>query len=88
MCGRLEFGKINPHKGLGPDSVPCLLIEAGGFSLALLASQLAEYILEQETWPSGFKGGRLVDLFKGRNSGIMQINLRSIERDNRKPFSR
>lgn len=63
-----KFTRMNPHKGLGPDGIPASLLKAGGFALALHASQLAQRIVNEEIWPTSFKGGRLVDLFKGKGN--------------------
>ena len=57
-------------KGLGPDGIPCELLKAGGFGMALQLSRLSVRVVDDETWPTAWKGGRLVDLFKGKGCRI------------------
>ena len=53
-------------KGLEPDCIPVQLLQAGASPLAIRMSELRGRIVCAESWPPGWTGGRLVELFKGK----------------------
>jgi len=59
---------MKSNKGLGPDTIPAELLKAGGFPMSLALSGLTSRIVASEQWPINWKGGRLVELFKGKGS--------------------
>ena len=53
-------------KGTGPDGLPVELLVLGGSVLACFLSQMCCYIRDCERWPVAWKGGRQIDLYKGK----------------------
>ena len=60
------LGKVNAKKALGPDGVGADVWRAGGEILARHILRLLQGVTVSEEVPTGMKGSRAVDLYKGK----------------------
>ena len=60
--------KLPLHKGCGPDGIPADLLRLGGWKLACCISRVCAVMHLEETWPHQWRGGRQVELYKGKGS--------------------
>ena len=60
------LGKVNARKALGPDGVGADVWRAGGETLARHILRLLQEVIVSEEIPTGMKGSRAVDLYKGK----------------------
>ena len=60
------FAKLGRNKGIGPDGIPAELLQAGGAAAAVKYSELNVRIASTHTWPVAWKGGELVNVWKGK----------------------
>jgi hypothetical protein len=58
--------KLGRNRGLGLDSIPAELLQCGDMSVAVKLSELCAKIVLYDKWPYAWKGGRVVDLYKGK----------------------
>ena len=61
-----QFIMMSTGKGLGPDTISSDLLKCGGFPMSLAVSRVTDRLVSSERWPVNWKGGRLVELFKGK----------------------
>ena len=60
------IAKLGGNKGVGPDLIPAELLKAGGSAAAVRYSEVSRRIEMNASWPSQWRGGRIVDLYKGK----------------------
>ena len=78
---REALGKVNAKKALGPDGVGSDVWRAGGETLAVHILHLVRGIIVTEEVPTGMKGSRAVDLYKGKGpvDGVDSYRVLSIQ---------
>ena len=54
------------NRATGGDKVHAKLLKVGGFLLAVKLNEIQARVVDEERWPVAWKGGRLVELFKGK----------------------
>ena len=69
---------INGNKGLGKDQISATLLKAGGFTIAMHLSQFVTWAVRAERVPLPWRGGRVVNLFKGKGSSTKADNFRGL----------
>ena len=70
--------KLKRGRAAGPDTIPAELIQAGGRPLALAVLQLLEHVIDTESIPSAWKGGKLCRLYKGKGDAATCGSYRGI----------
>ena len=60
------LGHVNGAKALGPDMIDGSTLHAGGSELAQIAHELISKVVDRLELPVAWKGGRAVDLYKGK----------------------
>ena len=68
---RVAIQRLGRVKGLGLDSIPAELLHIGRFPLAVKLSELCTKIVLYDKWPYAWKGGRVVDLYKGKGDPML-----------------
>ena len=78
-CRIMKATSLLPSgKGVGPDGVPAELYRAGCEQVAIVISRICIDARDRLTWPSAFKGGRLVDLWKSKGDPSVCDNSRGL----------
>ena len=78
---QVSLGKVNAKKALGPDGVGAGVWRAGGETLARQILRLLQGVTVSEEVPTGMKGSRAVDLYKGKgpDDGVVSYRVLSIQ---------
>eukprot|EP00972_Heterocapsa_arctica_P029820 4394227-Heterocapsa_arctica.AAC.1 len=75
---KIAIEKLARAKGLGPDCIPAELLKSAADAVAVKNSALCERIVDTEQWPIDWKGGREVDVYKGKNDRMDCNNSRGL----------
>ena len=79
MENLLDADKRLPSgKAVGPDGVHAELLKAGGLAFGTKLFGIVSRLIASEVWPVQWKGGRIVDLFKGKGSAAVCDNSRGL----------
>ena len=70
--------RLGRNKGLGHDNISAELLCAGGSALAIKQAEICQRIVDQESWAVQWKGGRQVDLYKGKGDALDPDNSRGL----------
>eukprot|EP00972_Heterocapsa_arctica_P001346 196800-Heterocapsa_arctica.AAC.1 len=64
---KIAIEKLGRAKGLGPDCIPAQLLKSAADVVAVNTSAQCERIVDTEQWPIDWKGGRAIEVYKGKN---------------------
>eukprot|EP00973_Karenia_brevis_P081254 11265305-Karenia_brevis.AAC.1 len=67
-CTAKAFRALGRGRGVGHDEIPAELLQAGGDPLACKYSAINQRVLSNYSWPTQWRGGRMVDVFKKKGS--------------------
>ena len=70
--------RLGRNKGLGRDGISAELLCAGGSPLAVKQAEICQRIVDQESWAAQWKGGRQLDLYKGKGDTLEPDNSRGL----------
>ena len=70
--------RLGRNKGVGKDEIAAELMQCGGFAMAVQMSRIYERVVCDEAWPIAWKGGRVVELFKGKGDALDCNNSRGL----------
>ena len=62
-----SFAALGNGKGVGLDQIPAEVLKAGGAPLACKYSEVNMRVAENHSWPSQWRGGRLVSVYKQKS---------------------
>ena len=62
--------RMGRNKAVGKDEIPVELLRCGGFAMAVQLSRAYERVAAEEQWPIAWKGGRQIDLYKGKGDAL------------------
>ena len=59
---------LKQRKGVGPDGVSSEILQAGGSVVAVKMAELHERVILGASWPFGWTGGRIHDIYKDKGN--------------------
>ena len=62
----VSIQRLGTDKAVGNDLIPAEALKAGGSALAIKLFEIFHRVHSSEQWPVKWKGGRIVDVFKGK----------------------
>ena len=69
---------LKKRKGIGPDGVSSEMLQAGGSAVAVKLAEIHERVILGASWPFGWTGGRIHDIYKHKGNPAECDNSRGI----------